>query len=385
MPDDPRLADLLLRWEELRDQGQSVSAEKLCVECPELLPELRRRIQALVSLESMLRTEPAAPGMEALSQTPGELPELPGYEVQGVLGQGGMGVVYQARQQSLGRPVAIKMVPPETKLRPEVLARFRREAETIARLQHPNILQVYDVGEYDGRPFVALEFVGGGSLAEKLGGKPQPPREAAEVVETLARALHHAHERGVIHRDLKPGNILLTEDGTLKVSDFGLAKSLLAAGRLTRTGTVLGTPCYMAPEQATGRGHEVGPAADVYGLGAILYQALTGRPPFYADSEMETLRQVTEDEPSLPSLVVPGVPADLEAICLRCLEKDPAQRYPSALALAEDLARFRHGERVQARPARWWRRSPNMAALVLAVVLALMTGLALWAYLTSLP
>jgi serine/threonine-protein kinase len=382
MPDDPRLADLLLRWEELRDQGRSVSAEELCRDSPELLPELRRRIQALLSLESMLQTEPAAPGSEVQPQG-GELPDLPGYDVLGVLGQGGMGVVYQARQRSLGRPVAIKMVAPEMKLRPEVLARFRREAETIARLQHPNIVQVYDISEHDGRPFVALEFVGGGNLLDKLAGQAQPPQEAAQMVETLARALHHAHERGVIHRDLKPGNVLLTEDGTLKVSDFGLAKILQSAGRLTRSGTVLGTPGYMAPEQATGRGHEVGPAADVYGLGAILYQALTARVPFYADSEMETLRQVVEEMPALPSLLVPGVPADLEAICLRCLEKDPAQRYPSALALAEDLARFRHGEPVEAKPVRWWRRYPNLAAAILATVLAIMTGLALWSWLTG--
>jgi serine/threonine protein kinase len=382
MAGDPRLDELLLRWEELRDQGRTVPAEELCADCPELLAELKRRIRALRSMDPILdtATEPStSDGGEPRPIHGGiDTPDLPGYQILGILGHGGMGVVYRARQKSLGREVAVKMVLPDTVLRPDVIARFRREAEAIAHLQHPNILQIYDFGEYEGRPFYALEMADGGGLEQKIAHHPLPVAEAARLVEALARALHHAHTRGIVHRDLKPGNILLTADGVPKVSDFGLAKRLHEGARLTRTGTVLGTPGYMAPEQAAGRAHHVGPAADIYGLGAILYQCLTGRPPFHSRSEMETLRQVMEDEPLLPSLVVPDVPAKLEAICLKCLEKAPALRYATAEELADDLQRFLSGQPVRARGPRWWRRHPTLAATVgVGVAVLLLAGLVL--------
>jgi len=307
---------------------------------------------------------------------------VPGYAMLGKLGAGGMGVVYKARHLKLGRVVALKMILAGGHAREEELARFRTEAEAIARLQHPNIVQVHEVGEHDGLPFFSLEFCPGGSLDRKLGGTPLPPREAARLVETLARAMHAAHGKNVIHRDLKPANVLLGEDGTPKITDFGLAKKLDNAGQ-TASGAIMGTPSYMAPEQAGGKSKEIGPAADVYALGAILYELLTGRPPFKAATVMDTLMQVVMDEPVPPSQLQPKTPRDLETVCLKCLRKEPGQRYASAEALAEDLARFQAGLPVQARPVgalergwRWCRRNPAVAALTAVVTLTLVLGAA---------
>ena len=295
-----------------------------------------------------------------------------GYELISELGRGGMGVVYMARQQSLRRIVALKMILAGAHARPEDAARFRREAETIARLQHPNIVQIYEVGEHGGGPFLALEFCPGGSLEKKLNGKPQPPAEAAALVETLARAVHAAHQQKVVHRDLKPGNILLAADGSPKITDFGLAKTLEdEASNATRTGAIVGTPSYMAPEQAAGKGRDVGPAADVYALGTILYETLTGRPPFRGATPLDTVLQVTTGDPVRPRRLQPKVPSDLETICLKCLHKNPARRYATAEALADDLRRFpRPTSRVQeCRPVgrlerahRWCQRHPGPAA-----------------------
>ena len=254
---------------------------------------------------------------------------VPGYEVLSELGRGGMGVVYKARQVKLGRLVALKMILSGGHAGEADLARFRTEAEAIARLQHPNIVQIYEVGEHGGLPFFSLEFCGGGSLEKKRGGTPLPPAEAAVLVETLARAMQAAHEKGVIHRDLKPANVLLAEDGTPKITDFGLAKKLDEAGQ-TASGAVMGTPSYMAPEQAGGQA--VGPLADVYALGAVLYECLTGRPPFKAATNLDTILQVVSDEPVPPAQLQPKTPRDLETICLKCLHKDPEKRYPSAAA-----------------------------------------------------
>ncbi len=280
--------------------------------------------------------------------------DVPGYEILSELGRGGMGVVYKARQTRLNRVVALKMILAGGHAGEGDRARFRTEAEAIARLQHPHVVQVYEVGEVDGHPFLSLEFCDGGSLADRLDGTPQPPREAAALVESLARAMHFAHGHGIVHRDLKPANVLLVRGGTPKVTDFGLAKLLDAAagqtGRgLTATGAAMGTPSYMAPEQAEGKARRVGPAADVYGLGAILYELLTGRPPFRGATHVDTVLQVLGQDALPPRLLNPRVDADLERVALKCLEKEPARRYPTADALAEDLRRYRDGEPVSAR------------------------------------
>jgi tetratricopeptide (TPR) repeat protein len=335
------------------------------------------------------------------------LPSIPGYEVLGVLGRGGMGVVYQARHLRLRRVVALKMILAGPHADPELLARFRAEAEAVARLQHPNVVQIYEVGEHDGHPYLALEFVDGGSLARYLAGTPLPAAAAAALVETLARAMNAVHQRGIIHRDLKPANILLASGGREppesgqrlpsggsrpplanfipKISDFGLAKQLEGPGQ-TQTGVVMGTPSYMAPEQAAGKTRDVGPVADIYALGAILYEMFTGRPPFKAATPMDTVMQVLSDEPVPPVRLQPKLPRDLETVCLKCLEKEPQRRYASALDLAEDLRRFGAGEPIRARPVaawerglKWARRRPAAAAL-LAVCSAVLLGLVLAAF-----
>ena len=308
---------------------------------------------------------------------------IPGYEFLGVLGRGGMGVVYKARHAALKRTVALKMLLGGEYADPSAAARFRVEAEAVARLHHPNIVQIHEVGEAGGHPYCALEFVDGGSLAEKISGGPLPAGEAARLVETLARAVQLAHSRNVVHRDLKPANVLLAADGTPKVSDFGLARHLDADSGATHTGAVLGTPAYMAPEQAAGRSSEAGPAADIYALGVILYECVSGRPPFKGGSVIDTLDQVRTQEPAPPSRWRSGVPRDLETICLKCLRKEPEQRYASAAELADDLARCRNREPITARPVgrgervvKWVRRNPAATAAAVAVVLSLALGTA---------
>jgi len=319
------------------------------------------------------------------------LPEtVAGYEILGLLGRGGMGVVYQARQQGLKRLVALKMILAGGHASSRALARFRSEAEAVAQIQHPHIIQIFEVGEEAGLPFFSLEYVEGGSLAGKIASTPQKPREAAQLVQLLAQAMECAHQKGIVHRDLKPANILLTLDGSPKITDFGLAKQITDDSAKTRSGTILGTPSYMAPEQAEGRAHEVGPLADVYSLGAILYELLTGRPPFQGITLLETIQQVQTQEPVAPTQLQPGVPADLETICLKCLRKEPGQRYASAADLAEDLRRFLAGEPIRARPVgrverlwRWSKRNPRVALLsgtvaVLVVVWAMTASVLVW-------
>jgi serine/threonine protein kinase len=298
--------------------------------------------------------EDAAPGLPAPAPLPADV--IPGYEILETIGRGGMGVVYKARQKSLDRMVAVKVILSGHHAGAEEMRRFRTEAEAIARLQHPNILQVFELGEQNGQPFLVMEFCGGGSLARHLKGGPMPAADAARLALTLAEATHHAHSHGIIHRDLKPANVLMTGDGTPKISDFGLAKRLDEQGH-TQTGAVMGTPSFMAPEQATGS-RNVGPATDTYALGAILYECLTGRPPYAGATAFETLQQVVGEAPTPPRRLAPSVPRQLEAIVLRCLEKEPSRRYASAKGLADDLGRFLGDEPIVARPAkakrRWW-------------------------------
>jgi serine/threonine-protein kinase len=299
-----------------------------------------------------LETVPADPGRTTDLPGPGAGAPLPAsfgdYEVLGELGRGGMGVVYQARHTKLNRLVAVKMILAGDHAGAEHRARFLAEARAAARFQHPHIVQIHEVGEHDGRPYFSLELVEGGSLAGRLNGSPLSDGEAARLVEVLARAVHHAHERGIVHRDLKPANVLLTRDNTPKIADFGLARFLGADGGQSASGAVVGTPSYMAPEQADGRGEEVGPLTDVYALGAILYECLTGRPPFRGATLLETLLLVQQEPPDRPRLHNPEVSRSLQAICLRCLAKDSHDRYPSAEALADDLGRFLNGEPVWA-------------------------------------
>jgi serine/threonine protein kinase len=308
-------------------------------------------------------------------------PRIDTYTLLGELGRGGMGVVYKAAQEGLNRLVALKMVL-DNSLGSEAYVRFKAEAQVVARLKHPNIVPIYDVGIHQGRPYFALEFVDGGTLAQQIAGQPQPARQAAALVETLARAMDYAHQAGIVHRDLKPGNILLAMDGTPKITDFGLAKQLQGKSTDTKTGAILGTPSYIAPEQAAGK-KDVGPPADIYALGAILYEMLSGRPPFKGETPMDTMLQVVSEEVVPPRWLNARVPADLETICLKCLHKEPAKRYGSAAALADDLHRFQSGEPITARPVgvvekawRWCRRRPGVAALLVLLIVVTVSGVA---------
>jgi WD40 repeat protein/tRNA A-37 threonylcarbamoyl transferase component Bud32 len=364
--------------------GETVRTEDYRLRFPALsLHWLQRKVRREQAAAASL-PEGSSP---ASSPLPGE-PVVPGYEVLGLLGRGGMGVVHKARQVRANRIVALKRILHAEHADEEQRLRFKTEAEAVARLQHPHIVQIFEVGEHAGQPFFSLEYCPGGSLNDQLDGTPWPPAKAAELAETLARAVQVAHEARVVHRDLKPANVLLTADGVPKITDFGLAKKLDEAGR-TGSGALVGTPSYMPPEQAGGKSKEMGPACDVYSLGAILYELLTGRPPFKGAEWMDTVVQVLMDEPVPVRRLQPKVPRDLETICHKCLEKEPKKRYATALDLAEDLRRFREGAPVVARPvgvvgraAKWARRRPAVAGLLALVVLvgALGLGGILWAY-----
>jgi tRNA A-37 threonylcarbamoyl transferase component Bud32 len=391
---------------EAEEAGVGIDAEELIRRHPHLADDLRRffagrdrveRIAAPLRTEDRRTTPTPPPGggagtlpdvsrdVQASAPAPrkeGPPVRVPGYDVECELGRGGMGVVYRARHRKLNRTVALKMMIAGAHADEGDRDRFYAEATAIARLNHPNIVQIHEVGEHGGVPYLALEFCEGGSLGDKLDGTPLPPKEAAQLVATLAGAVLAAHERQIVHRDLKPANVLLTAAATLKVTDFGLAKDMGADGK-TASGAVVGTPSYMAPEQAAAERGKVGPASDVYALGAILYECLTGRPPFKGPTQLDTLLQVMHDEPVPPRHLQPGLPRDLETVCLKCLQKEPAKRYPSAAELAEDLGRFCRSEPVRARPVgaldrgwRWCRRNPAVAALLGSLLLVLTLGAA---------
>ena len=339
-------------------------------------------------------------GSAAESSSLSEPPVVSGYEILGEIGRGGMGVVYKARHIALDRLVALKMILSGVHAAPKDQARFRQEAAAIARLHHPNIVQVFDIGNAGGRPYIALEFVEQGSLACILRGEPQPLQAILKLIETLARTMAYAHQCGIIHRDLKPANILLggNEKGrgeidsscsivldssyVPKITDFGLAKRLDTEGSGAHSDEVLGTPSYMAPEQVEAKAREIGPSTDVYALGAILYEMLTGRPPFKGANSLDTLVQVLHEEPARPRRLRPKLPRDVDIICLKCLEKDPGRRYASATALADDLRRCRRGDPIEARPVgvlergwKWARQRPTSAALTAGILLVTLLGL----------
>ncbi|HVS37957.1 MAG TPA: serine/threonine-protein kinase, partial [Gemmataceae bacterium] len=344
-----------------RQCGDAVGSAEYQTRFPELdRAWLDREIGNHSSGETTL-AQPMAPGEGAKPPGASVLPLVPGYEIVRELGRGGMAVVYEARHIQLNRRVALKTIRADKIDEAGYLARFRTEAEAIARFQHPNIVPIYEVGEHDGLHFFSMELCPGGSLEQKPGGLLSPPRQAAGLIETLARAVHAAHSKGVVHRDLKPGNVLLAEDGAPKIADFGLAKRLDAQQGPTISNVILGSAYYMAPEQAKGKSMEAGPAADIYALGAIFYECLTGRPPFMSANLLDTLAQVANEPPVPVRRLQPKTPRDLETICLKCLQKEPDQRYATAADLADDLRRFLDGDVITAKPPSLWRRAVRLA------------------------
>lgn len=383
-----------LLLEEILDSD--VSAEEACREQPELLPDVSARLARARAMAGHL--DVVMPSGDSRTRRPprrpaGRLPQVEGYHIEGVVGTGGMGIVYRARHLTLKRPVAIKMLLAGRHAGPLELKRFKRESEAIAALSHPNIVQVFDAGECDGHQYFVMELVEGGSLAQQLDGRPRSVRYAVATIAILASAVRAAHAGGVMHRDLKPGNILVAADGTLKIADFGLARRQPDQSdqqdhpdqnsAITVAGTHLGTPSYMAPEQAAGTATEFCPLIDIYALGAILYELLTGRPPFRGETPTATERQVISDEPVPPTRLNPAVPRDVQTICLKCLQKDPARRYASGADLADDLERFSRGDPILARPIgileralKWCRRRPTAAAMLAFTVVLLASSVA---------
>jgi eukaryotic-like serine/threonine-protein kinase len=384
--DDPRVQQLL---NELLDSN--CTPEAVCRDCPELLPEVLQQWQKLRVVEAQIEALFPTPRLDRRApdscRAGTDLPRIPGYDVEEMLGRGGMGIVYKARHKRLNRFVALKMLITGVYAGPHERARFQREAEVVASLRHPNVVQVYDVGDHDGCPYFTMELLEGGTLAQALSGTPQTSRHAATLLTTLAEAMQAAHQGGIVHRDLKPANILLTADRTLKIADFGVARHFNEEAALTLSGARIGTPSYMAPEQVLGKSGTIGPAADIYALGALLYEMLAGRPPFRAETATETERQVIADEPVPPAQLNPKVPRDLETICLKCLHKDSQRRYLTAAALAADLKRFQRNEPIAARRAgrlertvKWVRRHPTTAAMLAAIFLLviILLGGSLW-------
>lgn len=368
-----KLAEVLGEMMEAQRRGEAVELDVVAAEHFELAKELRELWAAVMLADAVAARsgdEPTA-GFDRTSPAERSLPcRFGDYELVERLGRGGMGVVYKARQQSLDRTVAVKMIGRGHLATPAEQARFRAEAEAVARLEHPGIVPIYHVGEEDGQLYFSMRYVEGATLGERLNDGPLPAREAARIAAEVARAIDYAHERGILHRDIKPSNIMLDPLGQAHVTDFGLAKRLTGDVQLTRTGDVLGTPSYMSPEQAAGSRGPLGPAGDVYSLGAVLYAMLTGRPPFQAASPVDTVLMVLEQEPVPPHLLNAGADRDLELIALRCLQKPPELRYASAGELAGDLEAYLRGEAISARSghfsqiiARMFRETHHISVL----------------------
>ena len=384
--DAGRLDDLVLAYLQSVEAGQPLDREELIAGHPDLAADLVDFFANQDRIARLADELPTPP--DGRPHVPRRIRVFGDYESLEEIAQGGMGVVYKARQKSLNRTVAVKMVLAGPQASDSAVRRFRAEAEAVAQLQHPAIVSIYEVGEHERQPYFSMEYVAGPSLAELARRNPLPAREAAEYIRQSATAVQFAHEHGVLHRDLKPSNLLLDASGRVRITDFGLAKHLADDDRLTTTGEVLGTPSYMAPEQARGDHSHVGPAADVYSLGAVLYEMLTGRAPFRAATAVETLRQVQDADPVSVRRLNTSVPRDMETIALRCLQKRPADRYRTAAELAGDLGRYLRGEPIVARPIgpaarlwRWCRRKPvvaglSAAVLVLAVAVTLVSVVA---------
>src|SRR5262245_24658822 len=384
---DP-LDEIIAEYVQQVEGGEVPDREALLARHPELAEQLRaffadydrldrQAAELRLPADPNLTTDAVAPpGADATGLA--GLPRVRyfgDYELLEVIARGGMGVVYKARQVSLNRLVALKMILKGELATPRDVARFRAEAEAAANLDHPHIVPIYEVGEHDGQQYYAMRYIEGTSLARHPRANS---RTEAGLIATVARAVHYAHQHGILHRDVKPSNILVDPAGVPFVADFGLAKRVDADRSLTESGALVGTPRYMAPEQAAGR-KDLTVAADVYSLGVVLYERLTGQTPFTGETALEILRQVREAEPPRPSSITPGLNRDLETICLKCLEKDPAKRYGSAEALADDLERWLRGEPILARRAswtervvRWARRRPALAALLVVTFLSVL-------------
>jgi hypothetical protein len=404
MPSEPsqisereqRLQPVLVAYLEAAEAGRAPGRDELLARHPEFAAELaeffanREKLDQFAEPLRPVAPTASAPSSEALTQPPAETPaseSVPGaardfgdYELLEEIARGGMGVVYRARQVSLNRPVALKMILAGQLASSAEVQRFRMEAEAAANLDHPNIVPIYEVGEHDGNHYFSMRLVQGAALTQELPHLRKDYRVVARLLAAVADAIHYAHQRGILHRDLKPANILLDANGQPQVTDFGLAKRIDADRHLTQSGAIVGTPSYMPPEQASGK-KGLSVAADVYSLGAILYEALTGRPPFRGQTPLDTLRDVLEREPERPRALDPRVPPDLETICLKCLQKEPSARYATAEELAAELRRFVVGEPIRARPVgrlervrRWCRRNPTLTALILALVVGTATS-----------
>lgn len=353
-----------------------MASSRICAECGGAIPDASRdgfcpRCLVGLALDATPVVQSASTAREDFSNVAGRV--FGNYELLEQIGQGGMGVVFKARQRNLNRTVALKLMLSGPLASEAEIKRFRSEANAAATLQHPNVVAIHEVGEQDGRHYFSMEYVEGRSLAEVVRRTPLPAEQAVRYVKSIAEAVHYAHQRGILHRDLKPHNVLIDAKDQPRITDFGLAKQIEVDSDLTVSGAVLGTPSYMPPEQAAGKRREIGPASDIYSLGAILYDLLTGRPPFRADTPVDTLRQVLDAEPAAPRLLNRKVPRDLETICLKCLAKERQRRYASAQELADDLGRFQRHEPIHARPAgslgrvaRWCRRNPTVAGLLCA-------------------